>query len=141
PVEGQAGVDALLFNGANLAENIHIFANGGRVDFVRDIANVTMDLNGVEGIIFQALGGVDNITIDDVSGTDLALSGVAIDLAGAAGGGDGSPDTVTVNGRAGNDNIKISAVHGGVFPPGPPSTGALFHAGRADGRPDRHGRR
>jgi Ca2+-binding RTX toxin-like protein len=130
-VEGQAGVDALLFNGANANENIHIFANGGRVDFVRDVANITMDLNGVEGVIFRALGGVDNITIDDVSGTDLALSGVAIDL-GGAGGGDGSPDTVTVNGRAGNDNINVSDVNGTVLVTGSPATVAIFNAEATD---------
>ena len=30
-IEGQAGRDELLFNGANVAENIDISANGGRV--------------------------------------------------------------------------------------------------------------
>ena len=39
--------------------------------FFRDIANVTMDLNDVEGINFKALGGADNIVVNDLSGTDL----------------------------------------------------------------------
>ena len=43
-IEGQDGVDRLDFNGANIAENIDISANGGRVRFIRDIANITMDL-------------------------------------------------------------------------------------------------
>ena len=47
-LEGQDGTDTMLFNGANVAENIDISANGGRVLFFRDIANVTMDLNDVE---------------------------------------------------------------------------------------------
>ena len=47
-LEGQAGFDTMLFNGANIAENIDISANGGRVRFFRDIANVSMDLNDVE---------------------------------------------------------------------------------------------
>jgi Ca2+-binding RTX toxin-like protein len=133
-VEGQAGVDALLFNGANLSEKIDISANGSRVLFTRDVANVTMDLNGVEGVIFQALGGVDHITIDDVSGTDLALSGVAVDLAGVIGSsvGDGAADTVTVNGRAGNDTINISTVNGVIFTTGSPATVAIFHADAGD---------
>ena len=59
-LEGQDGFDTMLFNGANVAENIDISANGGRVLFFRDIANVTMDLNDVEGIDFNALGGADN---------------------------------------------------------------------------------
>jgi len=44
----------MLFNGANIAEQINIFANGGRVLFTRDVASVTMDLNDVEGIDFTA---------------------------------------------------------------------------------------
>ena len=47
-LEGQAGIDRLQFNGAIIAENITISANGGRALFFRDIANVTMDLNDVE---------------------------------------------------------------------------------------------
>ena len=59
-LEGQAGFDTMLFNGANIAENIDISANGGRVRFFRDVANVTMDLNDVEAIDFNALGGADS---------------------------------------------------------------------------------
>src|SRR4029450_5218018 len=69
-VEGQEGIDRLDFNGANIAERIDISANGGRVRFTRDIASITMDLNGVERIDFHALGGADNIVINDLSGTD-----------------------------------------------------------------------
>ena len=69
-VEGQAGTDTLLFNGANVDENIDISANGGRVLFFRNVANVTMDLNDVEQIDFNALGGADNIVVSDLSGTD-----------------------------------------------------------------------
>ena len=47
-VEGQGGIDTLLFNGANIAENIDISANGERVRFTRDVANIVMDLNEVE---------------------------------------------------------------------------------------------
>ena len=54
-VEGQAGTDTLLFNGANINEKIDISANGGRVRFTRDVANITMDLNDVENIQFNAL--------------------------------------------------------------------------------------
>jgi Ca2+-binding RTX toxin-like protein len=113
-IEGQDGVDAMLFNGANINENIDISANGGRVRFFRDIANVTMDLDDVEGVMFQALGGADNVVINDVSGTDLALSGIGIDLAGATGVADGALDQVTVNGRAGNDTINIGLSNDGV---------------------------
>src|ERR1700760_1430604 len=55
-IEGQAGNDMMQFNGANIAEKIDIEANGSRVRFTRDVANIVMDVNGVENINFKALG-------------------------------------------------------------------------------------
>ena len=46
-------------------------ANGGRVRFTRDIANIVMDLDDVETINANALGGADTLTVNDLSGTDL----------------------------------------------------------------------
>ena len=40
-----------------------------RTRFTRDVANIVMDLNGVENIQVNALGGADTITIDDLSKT------------------------------------------------------------------------
>jgi Ca2+-binding RTX toxin-like protein len=116
-VEGQAGFDTLVFNGANIAERIDISANGGRVRFSRDVAAITMDLNGVERIDFHALGGADNIVINDLSGTDLLPGGVLVDVAGTLGGtaGDGAVDTVTANGTAGNDAIRLFSFNSGDF--------------------------
>ena len=94
-IEGQDGTDTLLFFGSNASENINIVANGGRALFLRDVANVTMDLNDVETIEFRALGGADNIVVGDLSGTDV--TSIDIDLRGPNGGGDGAADTVTVN--------------------------------------------
>jgi Ca2+-binding RTX toxin-like protein len=105
-VEGQSGVDTLQFNGANVAENIDISANGGRVQFFRNVANVTMDLNDVEKIAFKALGGADTITVNDLSGTDVQQ--VAIDLSANGGGGDGAADTVIVNGSGNADHITVT---------------------------------
>src|SRR5262249_8414248 len=62
-VEGQGGNDTMLFNGANISERIEVSANGSRVRFTRDIATITMDLNGVETVHFNALGGADQVTI------------------------------------------------------------------------------
>jgi Ca2+-binding RTX toxin-like protein len=111
-LEGQDGFDSLLFNGANVAENINIFANGGRVLFNRDIANVVMDLNDVESIDFNALGGADKITIGDLSGTDV--SEININLAGPAGGGDGAADTITINATNGDDVVVVFGDASGV---------------------------
>src|SRR5258707_374932 len=70
-VEGGAGTDTLQFNGANIAENIDITANGTRTRFTRDVASITMDLNSVEHINFVALGGADNIRVGDLTGTGV----------------------------------------------------------------------
>ncbi len=69
-----------MFNGANIAEEINISANGGRVTFTRNVAAVVMDNNDVEHITFNALGGADNILINDLSGTDVTE--VNVNLAG-----------------------------------------------------------
>ena len=113
-VEGQAGFDTMLFNGANISENIDISANGGRVDFFRDVANVTMDLNDVERIDFTARGGADNITVNDLSGSDVTE--VNIDLAATPGSGigDGAADTITINATSGDDVIVVTGDNGVV---------------------------
>jgi len=111
-LEGQDGRDEMLFFGANIAESIDISANGGRVRFFRDVANVTMDLDDVEGIDFRALGGADSIVVGDLSGTDLTRTG--LDLRGPNGGGDGAADTITVNGTNGNDVFGAAGDAGGI---------------------------
>jgi Ca2+-binding RTX toxin-like protein len=113
-VEGQDGVDTMLFNGAGVAENFDVAANGGRVRFFRNVANITMDLDDVERIVTQALGGIDNAVVHDMSGTDLVET--VFDLEGAIGGGagDGAADSITVEGTAGVDNVDVTANAGEV---------------------------
>src|SRR5262249_24555590 len=55
-VEGQSGFDTLVFNGSNAAETISISANGERAMLLRDVAAVSMDLDGVERIELHAAG-------------------------------------------------------------------------------------
>jgi Ca2+-binding RTX toxin-like protein len=105
-VEGQAGFDTMQFNGANIAEKIDISANGGRVRFTRDVASVVMDLNDVEAANFKALGGADQVTVNDLSGTDMTE--VNVDLAVPGGAGDGAADTVIVHGTGGDDVIQAA---------------------------------
>ena len=107
-VEGQAGNDTMLFNGANVNEQINISANGSRVRFTRDVASIVMDLNGLENINFNALGGIDTITVGDLTGT--GVKNVQLNLGGALGSttGDGAADTVIVNGTNNADTIAVS---------------------------------
>jgi Ca2+-binding RTX toxin-like protein len=111
-VEGQSGDDVLDFNGANINEQVEVSANGERVRFTRDVANITMDLDDVEGVVFHAFGGADTLTVDDLTGTDVET--VDADLAAQIGGGDGGLDTVVVNGTAGPDKVKVSESSGKI---------------------------
>ncbi len=128
-IEGQAGFDTLDFNGSGAAETIDISANGGRVRFFRDVANVTMDLNDVEHIGFDAIGGADVVTVNDLSGTDVAT--VSVNLAGA-GGGDGQADTIIVNATNGDDVIQVVNVNGVVRVLGLAATVEIFNFDAGD---------
>jgi Ca2+-binding RTX toxin-like protein len=107
-IEGQEGTDTMLFNGANIVDTVTMSASGGRLTFFRQPGNVTMDTDDVEDVVFNALGGADSVTVNDLSGTDVTKT--SIDLAGTIGGAaaDGAADNVVVNGTNGNDNINIA---------------------------------
>ncbi len=113
-IEGQQGTDSMLFNGSNQAENFDTSANGGRVRFTLNLGNIVMDLDDVETIALNALGGADNLVVNDVSGTDLVA--VHTDLALQAGSGteDGQPDTVTVNATNGDDVVVAAGQNGAL---------------------------
>ncbi len=107
-VEGQDGRDAMTFNGANINERMNVSANGGRVRFTRDVANIVMDLNDVETVDVKSLGGADLLTVNDLSGTDVTT------VADNVGGDDGAADNVIVNGTNGDDAVFVSGDAAGV---------------------------
>ena len=59
-VEGRSGADTMLFNGAAVAEQVDVSANGNRLTFFRNPGNITMDTAGVERVDFNALAGTDS---------------------------------------------------------------------------------
>lgn len=105
-VEGQAGQDTLVFNGASGTEKFDLFANGSRALLARDVGNIKMDLNGIENVDANALGGADTVTVDDLSGTDVVETDVS--LAGAPKTGDGAADSVVVNATDAADTVRIT---------------------------------
>ena len=133
-VDGQAGADTLLFNGANVNENIDISANGGRARFFRDVGNVTMDLNSMETIDFNALGGADTITVNDLTGT--GVKNVNIDLASppGSGAGDGQADTIIINATSGADVITVTNSGGLITVSGLAATVTISGAEAANDR-------
>jgi hypothetical protein len=131
-VEGQDGPDTLVFNGAAIAENVTMSANNGRLTFFRTQGSVTMDTDGVETVVDNALGGADSVTVNDLSGTDVTKTN--IDLAGTLGGaaGDGAIDSVTVNGTNGDDDINIAGNGSGADVTGLATAVSVVHADLSD---------
>ncbi len=108
-VEGQAGADTLDFQGSDDGEAFVASAVGPRVIVTRDLDGIVMDLDDVETVALAALGGVDNLVVGDLSGTDLA------DLAAS------NVDNAVVNGTNGDDQIAVSGNPGGATVAGPPA--------------------
>ena len=112
-IEGGPGTDSMEFNGAAASETVDLSANGNRLRFFRSPANITMDTHGVEQVDFNALGGADTVTVNDLSRTDV--KNVNVDLAGTGGTtGDGQADRVVVNGTPLNDAINVAGDTSGV---------------------------
>ena len=111
-IEGQGGTDAMDFNGSNANENIDVSANGTRVRLFRDVANITMDLNGIEALNLDTLGGTDTVNVHNLTGTGLTAANV--NLAGFDGNPDGSADNVNVFGTDGADNATVGGSAGVV---------------------------
>jgi hypothetical protein len=112
-VEGERGFDTLDFNGAGANETMSLSAENGRSIFLRDVANIRMDMDDVERLDLTALAGTDTFTLDNMSGTDFKQADV--DLSGPAGGPDGQADIVTVEGTARGDDINVTSDGTRVF--------------------------
>ena len=107
-VEGQGGSDLMLFNGSKGDEKIDLSAHGGRLRFFRDVGNITMDVNDVETVRFNALGGADNIVVHKLVGTDVKNVEVNLEAAPDAAAGDGQTQSVVVEGGNARDIITVS---------------------------------
>jgi hypothetical protein len=131
-IEGREGTDTMVFNGAAVAENVTLSANGGRLSFFRVQGNVTMDTHDVEIVDDNALGGADSVTVDDLTGTDVTQTN--LDLAGTlgGGGGDGAGDAVVVNATNGDDDIDVTGNGSGADARGLATAVSVTHADQGD---------
>jgi hypothetical protein len=118
----------MLFNGAAANETVTMTANGRRLTFFRTPGNVTMDTRGVETVDFNALGGTDNVTVGDLSGTDVRRTN--LDLAGARSASGG--DNVVVNGTNGDDRIHVNGNGSGADVTGLATAVSVKHADPTD---------
>jgi Ca2+-binding RTX toxin-like protein len=106
-VEGDGGSDTLDFNGSNAGEQITLQSNGPRMTVFRNIANITLDVDGVEAAAVRALGSADDVTVGDLMGTDIR--NVAVNLAGFDGNGDGAVDHVVAEGTEAADRVTLGS--------------------------------
>lgn len=120
-VEGGEGFDEMMFNGAGANEPVEIFANGERAVFTRQPGNIVMDLNDVERVTFNALGGTDDIVVRDLTGTDVQE--VVLNLSNQFLGTtpDGEVDRVKVEATSGGDFIDVLGSTGPIFVLGAPA--------------------
>ena len=104
---GLFGFDTAVFNGDGADENIEISAAAGGHVLTSRGNTVIMDLNTVECIKLNPVGGSDAIVIGDLFGTGILR--VRIDLASTLGGsaGDGQVDAVAINGTSGADSFTV----------------------------------
>jgi Ca2+-binding RTX toxin-like protein len=105
-LDGGSGFDTMLFNGSGGAETFNFSAKaGGGALFTRDVGNITMDLTSVEKVTLNALGGADNIHINDPSGSGVTEFDINLGVNGL---GDGASDTIFLD-----DDDGVEVVNNG----------------------------
>jgi hypothetical protein len=105
-LDGGQGFDTMLFNGSAGAENF-VFSDkaGGGALFTRDIGGIVMDLANVEKVTLNALGGADNVHINDPSGSGVTEFDINLGVNGL---GDGAVDKVFIQ-----DDDAVQVVNNG----------------------------
>ena len=71
----------------------------------RDVAAITQDFNGIEGLNIRTLGSADTVNVSPLTGTNLKT--VNVNLAGFDGNPDGAVDNVNVLGTDGPDSAAV----------------------------------
>src|SRR5262249_7603366 len=107
-IEGEDGDDTLVMNGSAANERIELANAGGRLRLTRDVAAITLDVDGVERVGVRALRGADNTVVGDLTGTAVARVNVALAALTGDPAGDATGDVVTVAGAA-TDTIDVAA--------------------------------
>ena len=96
-------------NGSTSLRTVTAFAD-------RIIAHIALDINRVETVELNRLGGADRVFVHSLVGTDVRNT--KIDLSSTSGETDLQPDTITVDGTDKRDVIGVRGSHGEahVFP-------------------------
>jgi Ca2+-binding RTX toxin-like protein len=122
-IEGERGSDTMIFNGSSSAEIIAAAANGERLRFTRNLGNIVMDTDDLENVEFNSFGGGDNITVDDLTGTDVEAT--QLDLASATA---GEVDTLNLHGTPNDDSVQVAGDAAAISATGLPSAVTVLNA-------------
>jgi Ca2+-binding RTX toxin-like protein len=111
-IQGGAGPDVLFFMGSEAAETFTVVADGTGFDFTSDGGNIVMDVEGVERLTLDAMGGVDTVIVGDLTGVaDLntlhLILGEGDDVLDASAQAS-SIVALLIDGRIGDDNLTGS---------------------------------
>jgi Ca2+-binding RTX toxin-like protein len=104
-LEGENGEDTLRFNGSNADEMVNLSAEGQRLRFFQKAGDITMDCDGVERVIFRALGGADTVASTISPAPRSPKSRRPVQHSGTS---DGRP-TPLLGAAATNDIITVTA--------------------------------
>jgi Ca2+-binding RTX toxin-like protein len=126
-VSGGRGQDTMAFNGSAAAEQFHLFASGRHALFTRDVGAITMNLRGIESVNVASVGDNDDLTVDDLTGTDVTTvnNDLAATLRGTTPGIGGSE--TTINGTDGADKIVAAGSAGAASVTGLPAQMNVLH--------------
>jgi hypothetical protein len=105
-IDGGSGSDQLIFIGAAASEFFELTAQGTRLELTRNIGAIDMDVADVEEVSLFALGGSDQVRVNNLGATTVRLLHVDLGL------GDGAQDIVTLMGTALPDTAHVSAPGG-----------------------------
>jgi Ca2+-binding RTX toxin-like protein len=99
-IEGGADEsDVLIFNGAAAAETFTFNADGTRLELLRSVGPIDMNVAGVEQVNLSMNDGNDAAIVNDLYPTDVRVINISV---GATG-----DDTVTVHGRNVADTVNL----------------------------------
>lgn len=107
-MEASSGTDTLQVSGSAIGETMELSANGNRLRFFRNIANVLLDVSGVERVNIGARGGADLLVVNALAGTGVQQVTLDLESLENSKTPDGAADSIIVFGSAGNDQLLVT---------------------------------
>jgi len=116
-ISGAGGGDTLIVNGSGASELIGFTSDGACLRITRDVANIVLDVCGVELVKANPSQGQDLVRLGDLTGSGTNQLQLSFGTVGVP---DDGFDSVEVVGTGGDDRIRIG---------GPATSGAVGVSG------------